>query len=62
MTDELYAKMQASPNSLERWIAVFAEPNPPPQHIGYLSRHCWSYSSLPYTTPFVLDTESRSTV
>lgn len=62
MSDEVYAKMQSSPNSLERWIAVFSEPNPPPQHIDYLSRYCWFYSRLPSTTPFVLDMESRSTI
>jgi hypothetical protein len=57
MTDEVYAKMQSSPNSLERWVAVFSEPQPPPQHIDYLSRYCWRNSNLPYTKPFALDTK-----
>ncbi len=47
LTEDCYARMQTSPECLDRWIAAFGEPNPPPQRIAYLTANLCMNCRLP---------------
>lgn len=47
LTEESYARMQTSRDCLDRWIAAFGEPTPPPRRIAYFTSNLCKNCRLP---------------